>query len=235
MITSKNIFIFVSIVALLLLAAVFFSHQNRSPEAAKTLPATETPSVSTQTNRPPVASVIAASPALMRSIQPPTHSMAGSGVTTTPDTESQPHDNGTGTNSSGGLQFAAGPPNGMAVVQFSVKRLLNRTPEIMQHNVGPVSPDSLVILPPLAVYDLDTSAIANGGGLEAARPNGRYLYLIESSGRFVITVAMVVDDSGNGTPVSWGDDARGPGMTAGLQQLATLDEISAKVLNVRGV
>jgi hypothetical protein len=103
----------------------------------------------------------------------------------------------------------------------------------MQRNLGPVPPDSLAILPPLAVYDLDTSAIANGGGLEAARPNGRYLYLIESSGRYVITVEVMVDDSGNGTPVSWMNEVRGPGMTAGLQQLATLDQATSGSYEVR--
>jgi regulatory protein YycI of two-component signal transduction system YycFG len=54
MISTRKIFILVGVIILILLAAVFFANQRQSPEAAKTLPSTETTSVSVQVNSSPI-------------------------------------------------------------------------------------------------------------------------------------------------------------------------------------
>jgi hypothetical protein len=121
----------------------------------------------------------------------------------------------------------------MAAVQTYVKRALNRTPTIMQRSLGPVEPNSLEIQLPLAIYNLDIAAIANGEGLDAAQATGLYRYLIMSSGQYVATVALQENASGTGSPTSIGAEFDGPGMIVGLQQLETLDQVTSGSYEVR--
>jgi hypothetical protein len=86
-----------------------------------------------------------------------------------------------------GVRFAEGPANG-AQVAIDALKSLPPTPA-----ATPFDPALLQARPPLAMYQVDTRAVAAGGSIESFSPRETWYYVLENSGKAIAGVALKMD------------------------------------------
>jgi hypothetical protein len=128
------------------------------------------------------------------------------------------------------LRFAAGPANGIPLVQTGLRRLAAR-PSYLSSIVSDFS--SLQVSHPHPVYDLRADAIARGGGLETASLSG-LRYLVEDGSATVAAAEVSMDGTGSATVLA--NLNYGPYVQATAQavtEVATLTAVAAGSYEVR--
>jgi hypothetical protein len=224
--SKKTSFVFAGLAMLVLLTAVIVVY-NQSPKTAKTSPsptvASPTPAMASATVSVSAAPAVVPKPEPVVSTDAPPIPAAPAPVVTvaaTPDTATPSKK--TSPDSAKGLQYATDPDDGAkAMLDYMNKSGMAKAV------LGSLDPNSLDILPPLAVYTMEVAPILAGDGLEAAHLQG-YQYLVESSGQFIATALYkgVVINFGNGT-VGPNYTIDGEATALALQQLARLDQVTA--------
>lgn len=240
--TYKTVFVLAGIAALALLTTAIVVHHNQALKNAQPLAPNGPASSSTPANPPPDA--MAESPA---------HATASASVTSADSTKTSsaaptpaqpiapaPTSPGAPSNAAKGLQYVTVPFDGTKIIQdYAMKNSIGKAV------IGSVDPSTLTTLPPLALYSMNMTVIAAGGGLESAHQMGaKYQFIVESSGQYVANALVMGDDaSGEGAVITFrngttgiggaGTSIDGAATASALDQLAGMDQVTAGSYEVR--
>ena len=127
-----------------------------------------------------------------------------------------------------GMSFVRNPRDATIAVLDSAKDILNGP---IPGRKTPVDLNTLAMMPPLACYEVERKAVADGQVLQAAKPNAMLLYVIKAAGEPVAEVMVEVNARGAAEFISL--DYRGKDITQALAELAHNDQVQAGTFEVR--